>query len=136
MRLDREAVLRILPHREPFVFLHGVRELEPGVRAEGFVTIPADHPYALGQDSAPPGLVIEAMAQTGCVAAADSTETPMRGLFRGIQDFAMDAPAPFGERLTLLAEVTKKRGRLVEVRTRALVAGREIASANLSFATL
>ncbi len=134
--LDREAILRILPHRDPFVFLDGVSHLEPGVKAEGHVTVPPDHPYALGQASVPAGLVIEAMAQIGCVAAAASDAAPMRGLFRAIQDFAMDGAVPFGSRIELRAEVTKQRGRLVEAQTRAAVAGREIASATLSFAKI
>jgi len=134
--LDREGVLRILPHREPFVFLHGVRRFEPGIRAEGWVTIPKSHPYALGQETIPAGLVIEAMAQIGCVAAAESDETPMRGLFRAIQGFRMEGSVAFGERLDLAAEVTKKRGRLIEVKARALVGDREAAEAVLSFAAI
>ncbi len=134
--LDRKAVLRILPHREPFVFLHGVGNLDPGVRAEGWVTVPEDHPYALGQETVPAGLVIEAMAQLGCVAAAESDAAPIRGLFRSIQDCVLDGPVPFGARLDLRAEVTKRRGRLVEVKTRAAAARREIATAILSFVTV
>ena len=68
LTLDQAGVLEVLPHREPFLFVHGVSELVPGKSGRGFVTIPADHPYTLGQPHVPAGLIIEAMAQLGGIA--------------------------------------------------------------------
>ena len=68
LTLDQAAVLEVLPHREPFLFVHGVSDLVPGQRARGFVSVPADHPYTFGQPHVPAGLIIEAMAQLGGIA--------------------------------------------------------------------
>ena len=68
LTLDQAGVLEVLPHREPFLFVHGVSDLVPGQRARGFVSVPADHPYTFGQPHVPAGLLIEAMAQLGGIA--------------------------------------------------------------------
>ena len=47
LTLDQAGVLEVLPHREPFLFVHGVSELVPGKSGRGFVTVPADHPVHL-----------------------------------------------------------------------------------------
>ena len=137
LTLDRAGILEVLPHREPFLFLHGVSELIPGRSARGFVTVPADHPYGFGQPQVPAGLVIEAMAQLGGVALLYErrAENPI-ALFRSVDDFVMERTAPFGARLDLTAEVGRVRGRFGEVRTQATLAGKPLATATLGFAVM
>ncbi len=137
LRLDQAGVLEVLPHREPFLFLHGVSDLVPGQRARGFVIIPADHPYGFGQPHLPAGLIIEAMAQLGGVAMLyEQREEKPIALFRSVANFVMERTADFGVRLDLSAEVGRIRGRLGEVSTRASVGGKPIASALLGFAVM
>ena len=135
--LDREAILEVLPHREPFLFLHGVTDLVPGKSARGFVTVPADHPYSLGQPQVPAGLVIEAMAQLAGVAMLYErrAENPIV-LFRSVDDFVLERGVDFGSRLDLAAEVGRLRGRFGELRTLASTAGEPVASATLGFALM
>lgn len=63
-----------LPHREPFLFVDTVTALEPGVRASGLRTFPAEDPIFRGHfpgDPIVPGvLLIEALAQISGVAAS------------------------------------------------------------------
>ena len=137
LTLDREAILEVLPHREPFLFLHGVTDLVPGKSARGFVTVPADHPYSLGQPQVPAGLVIEAMAQLAGVAMLYDrrAENPIV-LFRSVDDFVLERGVDFGDRLDLAAEVGRIRGRFGELRTLASTAGEPVASATLGFALM
>lgn len=137
LTLDRAAILEVLPHREPFLFLHGVTDLVPGKSARGFVTVPPDHPYSLGQPQVPAGLVIEAMAQLAGVAMLYErrAEHPIV-LFRSVDDFVMERGVDFGSRLDLSAEVGRIRGRFGELRTRASTAGEPVASATLGFALM
>lgn len=137
LTLDRAAILEVLPHREPFLFLHGVTDLVPGKSARGFVTVPLAHPYSLGQPQVPAGLVIEAMAQLAGVATLYErrAENPIV-LFRSVDDFVMERGVDFGSRLDLAAEVGRIRGRFGELRTRASTADEPVASATLGFALM
>lgn len=137
LTLDLAGVMEVLPHREPFLFLHQVTDLEPGVRARGSVEIPPDHPYVLGQAEVPSGIVIEAMAQLGGVAMLYSR----RGqgalvLFRSIHGFRMTGSVPFGARLDLAGRVGRVRGRFGEVVTEAWSRGQRVAEATLGFAVM
>ena len=135
--LDQEGVLEVLPHREPFLFLHGVSDLVPGERARGFVAVARDHPYALGQPQVPSGLIIEAMAQLGGVAMLyDRRDEKAIVLFRSVDDFVLERGVEFGARIDLGARITRVRGRFGEVATEARCAGEPVASAILGFAIL
>ena len=135
LTLDQAGVLEVLPHREPFLFVHGVSELVPGKSGRGFVTIPADHPYTLGQPHVPAGLIIEAMAQLGGITVLyERRDENLVVLFRSVKDFTMERTVDFGERLDLFAGVGRIRGRFAEVRTSANTSGEPVASATLAFA--
>lgn len=137
LTLDRAAILEVLPHREPFLFLHGVTDLLPGKSARGFVTVPLAHPYSLGQPQVPAGLVIEAMAQLAGVAMLYErrAENPIV-LFRSVDHFILERGVDFGRRLDLFAEVGRIRGRFGELHTHAYAAGEPVASATLGFALM
>ena len=135
--LDLDQILEALPHREPFVFLHRVSGLVPGVRARGFVTIPADHPYRLGQASVPAGLVLEAMAQLGAgMILYERSGEGALALFRSVEDFVMERQVDFGTRLELKAEIGRVRGRMGDAHVRASVGGEPVASGTLGFAIM
>ncbi len=135
LTLDQAGVLEVLPHREPFLFVHGVTDLVPGQSARGFVSVPADHPYTFGQPHVPAGLIIEAMAQLGGIAVLyERRDENLVALFRSVADFTMERTVGFGRRLDLFAEVGRIRGPFAEVRTSASSEGNPVASATLAFA--
>ena len=135
LTLNQDAVLEALPHREPFLFVHGVTDLLPGRSARGFVTIPANHPYTLGQPHVPAGLIIEAMAQLGGLAVLyERRDENLVALFRSVKDFVLEGRVDFGQRLDLSAEVGRRRGPFAEVRASASAGGAPVASAILAFA--
>ena len=135
LTLDQAGVLEVLPHREPFLFVHGVSELIPGKSGRGFVTVAADHPYTLGQPHVPAGLIIEAMAQLGGIAVLyGRRDENLVALFRSVSEFTMERTVDFGARIDLFAEVGRIRGPFAEVRTSASTGGEQVASATLAFA--
>ena len=70
--LGREEIEAILPHREPFLLIDEVLELEPGERVVARKTVRPDEWYLAGhfpgRPVMPGVLIVEAMAQAGAVA--------------------------------------------------------------------
>ena len=66
-----EEIVRLLPHRYPFLLVDRITELEPGKRVVGLKNVTANEPFFQGHfPGAPimPGvLIVEAMAQVGGV---------------------------------------------------------------------
>ena len=87
--LGREEIEAILPHREPFLLIDEVVELEPGERVVARKLVRPDEWYLAGhfpgRPVMPGVLIVEAMAQTGAVAVVSQEENRGRlALFAGI----------------------------------------------------
>jgi 3-hydroxyacyl-[acyl-carrier-protein] dehydratase len=68
-----EDIIKILPHRYPFLFVDRIVELEVGERVVGIKNVTANEPFFKGhfpgRPIMPGVLIVEAMAQTGGVLA-------------------------------------------------------------------
>jgi 3-hydroxyacyl-[acyl-carrier-protein] dehydratase len=69
--MDRDAILALLPHRDPFLMVDEMIEIEPGVRGVGVKHVRADEDWARGHfpgNPILPGvLVTEALAQVAAI---------------------------------------------------------------------
>ncbi len=69
--LDHAGILRVLPHRYPFLFVDRLLELEEGKRAVGIKNATFGEPHFVGHfpsDPVMPGVLqIEAIAQVSCL---------------------------------------------------------------------
>jgi 3-hydroxyacyl-[acyl-carrier-protein] dehydratase len=127
----RAEIESIIPHREPFLLLDEVVELEPGVRVVARKRVRDDEWYLAGHfpgDPIMPGvLMVEALAQTGAVAVLALEENRGRlALFAGIDDVRFKRIVRPGDELTLSCDVQAVRGPLGRGVVRAMV-GDELA---------
>ncbi len=137
--LDRAAIEAILPHREPFLLLDEVTELEPGARVVARKLVREDEWYLPGHfpgNPIMPGvLMVEAMAQCGAVAVL--SEEANRGklaLFAGIDDVRFKRLVRPGDELELVCELERLRGPVGRGQARATVDGALAVRGTLLFA--
>jgi len=139
--LRRTGIEAIIPHREPFLLLDAIIELDPGVKAVGEMQVRGDEWYLAGhfpgRPIMPGVLVLEALAQTGAVALLAVPEHQGRlALFAGMDGVRFRRPIVPGDRLRLEVELTRRRGQFGKGQARAWV-GEELAvEAELMFAVV
>jgi 3-hydroxyacyl-[acyl-carrier-protein] dehydratase len=137
--LDRAAIEAILPHREPFLLIDEVLELEPGGRVVALKRVREDEWYLRGhfpgRPVMPGVLIVEAMAQTGAVAVLSEEENRGRiALFAGIDDTRFKRIVEPGDELQLECTLEQVRGPIGKGRARATVDGQLAARGTLTFA--
>ena len=137
--LDRAAIEAILPHREPFLLIDEVLELEPGERVVALKHVRADEWYLRGhfpgRPVMPGVLIVEAMAQTGAVAVLSEEENRGRlALFAGIDDTRFKRIVEPGDVLQLECTLEQVRGPIGKGKARATVDGQLAARGTLTFA--
>ena len=137
--LDRVGIEAILPHREPFLLIDEVVELEPGERVVARKRVREDEWYLRGhfpgRPVMPGVLIVEAMAQTGAVAVLAEEENRGRiALFAGIDDTRFKRMVEPGDELELECTLEQVRGPIGKGRARATVDGQVAARGTLTFA--
>ncbi len=137
--LNTKQIMEIIPHRQPFLLIDTIEELEPGVKAVGRKCVSYNEPYFVGhfpKEPVMPGvLMIEAMAQAGAVAILSKPENKGKtAYFAGISNAKFKQKVLPGDVLTLELEIIKEKGPIGIGRGTARVDGKIAASAELTFA--
>jgi 3-hydroxyacyl-[acyl-carrier-protein] dehydratase len=137
--LGKREIEEILPHRDPFLLLDEVTELEPGVRVVARKRVREDEWYLAGhfpgRPIMPGVLMVEAMAQTGAVAVlADPANRGKLALFAGIDDARFKRIVEPGDELELTCELERVRGPVGRGKATATVDGELAVRATLTFA--
>jgi 3-hydroxyacyl-[acyl-carrier-protein] dehydratase len=137
--LDRASIEAILPHREPFLLLDEVVDLEPGRRVVAKKAVREDEWYLAGHfpgNPIMPGvLMVEALAQCGAVAVlAEEENRGKLALFAGIDDVRFKRIVRPGDELTLECEIETVRGPVGRGKARATVDGELAVRGTLIFA--
>src|SRR5881396_1357211 len=137
--LGRAEIEAILPHREPFLLIDEVVELEPGERVVARKTVRPDEWYLSGhfpgRPVMPGVLIVEAMAQTGAVAVLSQEENRGRlALFAGIDDVRFKRIVEPGDELELECWLETARGPIGKGKATAKVDGELAARGTLTFA--
>jgi 3-hydroxyacyl-[acyl-carrier-protein] dehydratase len=135
----RDVIASILPHRDPFLLLDEVLELEPGSRVAASYRVPEDGWWFAGHFPARPVmpgvLIVEAMAQTGAVAVLVQAENRGKiAFFAGIDDCRFKRIVSPGDTLTLECEIDQVRGPVGRGKASARVDGQLAARGTLTFA--
>ena len=135
--LEAADIMRIIPHRYPFLLVDRIVELIPGERAVGIKQVTANEPQFTGhfpeRPIMPGVLMVEALAQTAGVAVMTLDEYRGKlGLFAGIDECRFRRMVVPGDTLLLKVEVEKLRGMFGRVRGTASVDGEVAVEATLS----
>ena len=135
--LEAADIMRILPHRYPFLLVDRVVELVPGKRAVGIKMVTANEPqftgHFPGRPIMPGVLMVEALAQTAGVAILTLDEYRGKlGLFAGIDECRFRRMVVPGDQLTLTVDIEKLRGMFGRARGVASVDGEVAVEATLS----
>ncbi len=137
--LNTKQIMEIIPHRQPFLLIDTIEELEQGKRAVGKKCVSYNEPYFAGHfpgEPVMPGvLILEAMAQAGAVAILSKPENKGKtAYFAGINQAKFKRKVTPGDVLTLELEIIKEKGPIGVGRGTAKVDGKLAASAELTFA--
>jgi 3-hydroxyacyl-[acyl-carrier-protein] dehydratase len=137
--LTTKEIMAIIPHRYPFLLIDRILELEPGRRAVGEKLVTIGEPFFQGHfpdfPIMPGVLIIEALAQTACVAALSLPDYQGKiGLFAGIDRARFKRPVRPGDTLRLEITLDKMRRNIGRGSGKATVDGQLACEAELLFA--
>jgi len=112
MLMNKEQIKEIIPHREPFLLVDEVLELEEGKRIVALKYVEAEEYYFEGhfpQEKIMPGVLrIESLAQAGAIAVLSTPEHKGKmAYFGGIKDAKFPNKVAPGDCMRL--EVTLER---------------------------
>jgi len=137
--LTAKEIMEIIPHRQPFMLVDTIEELEEGRRAVGKKCVTYNEPFFAGHfpgEPVMPGvLIIEAMAQVGAVALLVQPDFKGKTAYMAaIRSAKFKGKVVPGDVLRLEVEIVKVKGPMGIGVGKAYVEGKMVAQAELTFA--
>jgi len=139
MSLNAKEIMKIIPHRHPFLLLDTIEELEPGVKGLGKKCVTYTEPIFAGhfpQEPVMPGvLIIEALAQVGAVVILSRPEYKGKTAYFGAVNKLKFKRKVFpGDVLILEVVMIKQKGPIGIGSAKATVDGEVAVVGELTFA--
>jgi UDP-3-O-[3-hydroxymyristoyl] N-acetylglucosamine deacetylase/3-hydroxyacyl-[acyl-carrier-protein] dehydratase len=135
--LGIEEIMRILPHRYPFLLVDRILELEERKRVVGIKNVTINEPFFQGHFPGHPimpgVLIVEAMAQVGGMLLLGSVDDPDNKVvyFMSLDNVKWRKPVKPGDQLRFELEMTQIRGRVCKMRGVARVDGEVVCEADM-----
>ena len=137
--LNLEQIKEIIPHRDPFLLIDEVIEMEPGQKVLARKHLKEDEFWFKGhfpQEPVQPGvLTIEMLAQAGAVCILSLPENKGKiAYFAGIDKAKFRQKIVPGDTIDLYVEIIKTRGLIGVGKAVATVNGKKAVSCEITFA--
>ena len=139
--IDIHKILKILPHRYPFLLVDRVLGYEVDKSLTAIKNVSINEPFFGGhfphRPVFPGVLLIEAMAQASAILASlgmDVTaDETLIYLFAGVNNVRFRLPVEPGDQVQLNVELTRKKGKVWKTSATATVNGTLCATADITF---
>jgi 3-hydroxyacyl-[acyl-carrier-protein] dehydratase len=136
--MDINAIMRVLPHRYPFLLIDRIVEHKPKERIVAIKNVTMNEPFFSGHFEGypimPGVLVVEAMAQAGGVLLMSAIDDPASKLlfFAGIEKARFRQPVVPGDQLRIEVDVKAWRMSAGRMEGKAFVGSKRVAEALIS----
>ena len=137
-KIDIVEILKILPHRYPFVMVDRILSLELGKQIVGLKNVTINEPFFQGHFPARPVmpgvLILEGMAQVGGIMAYYSNPKAIGNkllFFAGIDKARFRKPVAPGDQLIFTLQLLKEKRSIMVMGASASVDGQLVAEAEL-----
>lgn len=139
INIDVKGIMRMIPHRPPFLMIERVEGMRTDIEATGVKMVSIGEPYFQGHfasDPVMPGvLIIEAMAQTAAVLVVHTLGAAFEGklvYFMSVDGCRFRKPVVPGDQLRLHVTKDRSRGMIWKFNGVALVDGQKVAEATFA----
>ena len=139
MELDVREIQKIIPHRFPFLMIDKVIELTPNAKLVAIKNVSINEQYFVGHfpnEKVMPGvLIVEAMAQAGCIYFYYSKNMQGKNLIYYLAkvDAKFIAPVIPGDQLRIEVTTIKMMPKAGFLRMQAFVKDKLVAEADIGF---
>lgn len=137
--MTAKEIMEVIPHRQPFMLIDTIEELEEGKRVVAKKCVSYNEPFFEGhfpQEPVMPGvLIVEAMAQAGAVAILKQPDFQGKtAYFAALNNVKFKGKVVPGDVLMLEVEIIKVKGPIGVGSGKAYVDGKLVTQAELTFA--
>ena len=135
--LEISQIMEILPHRYPFLLVDRIIDVEEDRRVVGLKNVTMNEPFFQGHFPGHPimpgVLIIEALAQAGCVLLMDKEIDPSKHIayFMALDNVKFRRPVVPGDQLRLEVSLMQGKGRTRRLKGEAYVEGQLAAEAEM-----
>ena len=136
--LEIEDVMRVLPHRYPFLFVDKVLEMEACKRIVGIKNVTINEPFFQGHFPGHPimpgVLIVEAMAQVGGMLLMGTVDDPDSKVvyFMSLDNVKFRKPVRPGDQLRFELDMLQVRGKICRMKGVAKVDGEVVCEAEMA----
>ncbi|MEO8195034.1 MAG: bifunctional UDP-3-O-[3-hydroxymyristoyl] N-acetylglucosamine deacetylase/3-hydroxyacyl-ACP dehydratase [Gemmatimonadales bacterium] len=133
-----EEIMRVLPHRYPFLLVDRILEIEENKRVVGIKNVTINEPFFQGHFPGHPimpgVLIVEAMAQVGGMLLLGGLKEPDTKIvyFMSLDNVRFRKPVKPGDQIVFEVEIIQIRGKIAKTRGVARVDGEVVAEADMA----